>query len=168
MFRAVCTLNVDTNQAADSKNRWDTPQHIITDDQEDVEGGAEIWPGKDYSNARVHDFHTLNKPQEDMYDRTKVPRMPWCVCIVPYLIGCPISVGMTWVCKLLANLLAILLDISFKGMHPVLLTDTPTKADLSRWNYLLRIKVRSLFFLDWVSHGITESYSSYALFIASA
>lgn len=23
------------------------------------------------------DFHTLNKPEEDMYDRDKVPRMPW-------------------------------------------------------------------------------------------
>ncbi|KAG6868613.1 hypothetical protein C0993_000416 [Termitomyces sp. T159_Od127] len=33
--------------------------------------------GKDYSNPRVTDFHTLNKPEEDMYDRSKVPRMPW-------------------------------------------------------------------------------------------
>ena len=35
--------------------------------------------GKDYSNPRVLDFHTLNKPEEDMYDRTKIPRMPWFV-----------------------------------------------------------------------------------------
>lgn len=33
--------------------------------------------GKDYSNPRVTDFHTLNKPFDDMYDRGKVPRMPW-------------------------------------------------------------------------------------------
>ena len=33
--------------------------------------------GKDYSNERVIEFHTLNKPEQDMYDRTKVPRMPW-------------------------------------------------------------------------------------------
>lgn len=33
--------------------------------------------GKDYSNPRVLDFHTLHKPEEDMYDRSKVPRMPW-------------------------------------------------------------------------------------------
>lgn len=33
--------------------------------------------GKDYSNPRVLDFHNLNKPDEDMYDRGKVPRMPW-------------------------------------------------------------------------------------------
>lgn len=34
-------------------------------------------PGKDYSNPRVLDFHNLHKPEEDMYDRSKVPRMPW-------------------------------------------------------------------------------------------
>ncbi|KIY71705.1 phospholipase D [Cylindrobasidium torrendii FP15055 ss-10] len=56
--------------------RWDTPQHSITDDGEDT-GAPEVWPGKDYSNARVLDFHTLNRPFDDMYDRTKVPRMPW-------------------------------------------------------------------------------------------
>lgn len=35
--------------------------------------------GKDYSNPRISDFHTLSKPHEDMYDRSKVPRMPWYV-----------------------------------------------------------------------------------------
>ena len=38
-----------------------------------------VFIGKDYSNERVLEFHTLNKPFEDMYDRTKVPRMPWSV-----------------------------------------------------------------------------------------
>ncbi|KZT64620.1 phospholipase D [Daedalea quercina L-15889] len=58
--------------------RWDTPQHAIIDDPENMSDGAEqIWPGKDYSNPRISDFHTLNKPDDDMYDRTKVPRMPW-------------------------------------------------------------------------------------------
>ncbi|PCH39780.1 phospholipase D [Wolfiporia cocos MD-104 SS10] len=58
--------------------RWDTPQHVLVDDPEPGPDGAEqIWPGKDYSNPRISDFHTLNKPDEDMYDRTKVPRMPW-------------------------------------------------------------------------------------------
>lgn len=33
--------------------------------------------GKDYANERVLEFHTLSKPFEDMYNRTKVPRMPW-------------------------------------------------------------------------------------------
>ena len=58
--------------------RWDTPQHVLVDDPDPGPDGPEyIWPGKDYSNPRVLDFHTLNKPHEDMYDRTKVPRMPW-------------------------------------------------------------------------------------------
>ncbi|KAG9048406.1 Phospholipase D1 [Tulasnella sp. UAMH 9824] len=59
--------------------RWDTPQHILVDDgnMEGAEASTQIWPGKDYSNARVMDFHTLNKPHEDMYDRSKVARMPW-------------------------------------------------------------------------------------------
>ncbi|KAJ7254329.1 hypothetical protein B0H12DRAFT_1202294 [Mycena haematopus] len=56
---------------------WDTPQHVIIDDVEPDSEQSEIWPGKDYSNPRLSDFHTLNKPEEDMYDRTKVPRMPW-------------------------------------------------------------------------------------------
>jgi len=33
--------------------------------------------GKDYNNGRILDFHTLNKPEQDMYDRGRVPRMPW-------------------------------------------------------------------------------------------
>ncbi|KAG9102619.1 Phospholipase D1 [Ceratobasidium sp. 370] len=59
--------------------RWDTPQHVLIDDGEPYgpEGSEQIWIGKDYSNSRVLDFHTLNKPEQDMYDRTKVPRMPW-------------------------------------------------------------------------------------------
>ena len=40
-------------------------------------GNAPI--GKDMANERVVEFHTLNKPFEDMFDRTKVPRMPWSV-----------------------------------------------------------------------------------------
>ncbi|KAH9925437.1 phospholipase D [Epithele typhae] len=55
--------------------RWDTPQHVLIDDPDDE--SEQIWPGKDYSNPRISDFHTLNKPFEDMYERAKVPRMPW-------------------------------------------------------------------------------------------
>ncbi|KAG8214440.1 phospholipase D [Butyriboletus roseoflavus] len=57
--------------------RWDTPQHVLVDDPELSPDKTELWPGKDYSNPRVLDFHTLHKPEEDMYDRCKVPRMPW-------------------------------------------------------------------------------------------
>ncbi|GAA5822012.1 hypothetical protein JCM11251_004824 [Rhodosporidiobolus azoricus] len=70
--------------------RWDTPGHVLIDDgpnllnendpqnvDRDRAQESQIWPGKDYSNQRVLDFHTLNKPDEDMYDRGKVPRQPW-------------------------------------------------------------------------------------------
>lgn len=75
--------------------RWDTAQHVLVDNAEPSgEGSEEIWPGehsvfsfplqspngdagKDYSNPRISDFFTLDKPEQDMYDRTKVPRMPW-------------------------------------------------------------------------------------------
>ncbi|KAJ3717102.1 hypothetical protein C8R42DRAFT_678000 [Lentinula raphanica] len=55
--------------------RWDTSQHVLIDDPDSDQ--PQIWPGKDYSNARVSDFFGLNKPEEDMYDRSKIPRMPW-------------------------------------------------------------------------------------------
>jgi phospholipase D1/2 len=57
--------------------RWDTPQHVLVDDPESGDPKDEIWPGKDYSNARVKDFYQLSKPFDDMYDRSKIPRMPW-------------------------------------------------------------------------------------------
>ena len=66
--------------------RWDTPQHSVVDDKltgfeiSDVPKDADhcqLWPGKDYSNPRVQDFYDLDKPYEEMYDRAKVPRMPW-------------------------------------------------------------------------------------------
>lgn len=73
-------------------HRWDTPGHVLIDDgpnpldqhdyqnsDRDMQESAQIWPGKDYANSRVIDFHTLDKPEEDMYDRGKVPRQPWFV-----------------------------------------------------------------------------------------
>ena len=66
--------------------RWDTPQHSVVDDKptgfelDDAPKDADhcqLWPGKDYSNPRVQDFYNLDKPYEEMYNRTKVPRMPW-------------------------------------------------------------------------------------------
>ncbi|KIW43383.1 uncharacterized protein PV06_04492 [Exophiala oligosperma] len=66
--------------------RWDTPQHTLVDDKptgfelsdqpKDVDH-CQLWPGKDYSNPRIQDFYALNKPYEEMYDRTRVARMPW-------------------------------------------------------------------------------------------
>ncbi|KAK4556605.1 Phospholipase D1 [Recurvomyces mirabilis] len=69
--------------------RWDDPCHSLTDDKltgfetdlpHDLPRDSEhcqVWPGKDYSNPRVQDFYALDRPYEEMYDRTKVPRMPW-------------------------------------------------------------------------------------------
>ena len=73
--------------------RWDTPDHRVTDDKPvrfDANGRAQsdedasndpqkfqVWPGKDYSNPRVADFSSLDKPWEDMYNRERTPRMPW-------------------------------------------------------------------------------------------
>lgn len=66
--------------------RWDTPQHVVVDDKltgfelDDNPKDADhcqLWPGKDYSNPRVQDFFALDKPYEEMYDRSRVPRMPW-------------------------------------------------------------------------------------------
>lgn len=66
--------------------RWDTPQHSVVDDKltgfepTDVPKDADhcqLWPGKDYSNPRVLDFFRLDDPYGEMYDRAKVPRMPW-------------------------------------------------------------------------------------------
>ncbi|KAL4951325.1 hypothetical protein BDW69DRAFT_40643 [Aspergillus filifer] len=66
--------------------RWDTPQHLLTDDkptgfetpgeQKDTDN-CQLWPGKDYSNPRIQDFYDLDKPYEEMYDRNVIPRMPW-------------------------------------------------------------------------------------------
>ncbi|PNS19155.1 hypothetical protein CAC42_1891 [Sphaceloma murrayae] len=75
--------------------RWDDPHHVLTDDKltgfESEFPGArnshtcQSWPGKDYSNPRVQDFYALDQPYEEMYDRTRIPRMPWhdiAMCIV--------------------------------------------------------------------------------------
>ncbi|KAG6359306.1 hypothetical protein INS49_012827 [Diaporthe citri] len=69
--------------------RWDTPQHKLADDKptgfepdevQNVPRDAEhvqMFPGKDYTNPRVQDFFNLDRPYEEMYDRSKIPRMPW-------------------------------------------------------------------------------------------
>ncbi|KIV96479.1 hypothetical protein, variant 1 [Exophiala mesophila] len=66
--------------------RWDTPQHTLVDDkstgfeasdQPKDADHCQLWPGKDYSNPRIQDFYNLNKPYEEMYDRTRIARMPW-------------------------------------------------------------------------------------------
>lgn len=64
--------------------RWDTSQHVLIDEDHSAPDGPDgpVWRGKDYSNERVVEYFNLDKPFEDMIDRTKVPRMPWCVLLV--------------------------------------------------------------------------------------
>ncbi|KAE8233696.1 hypothetical protein CF326_g1260 [Tilletia indica] len=80
--------------------RYDTAAHALVDDAEigkdehdeplepqgsdagllgPSRGGVEahIWPGQDYANERVIEWHTLSKPEEDLFPRDKYPRMPW-------------------------------------------------------------------------------------------
>jgi phospholipase D1/2 len=67
--------------------RYDTPDHVLVDDSPHDFGSTyaateetiqfQTFPGKDYSNPRVKDFYSLDKPYESMYDREVVPRMPW-------------------------------------------------------------------------------------------
>ncbi|ORX40300.1 hypothetical protein BD324DRAFT_641172 [Kockovaella imperatae] len=59
--------------------RWDTSQHVLTDEDHTEPDGPNgpVWRGKDYANERVAEYANLDKPFEDMFDRTKVPRMPW-------------------------------------------------------------------------------------------
>jgi phospholipase D1/2 len=33
----------------------------------------------------MSDFYNLHKPEEDMYDRSKIPRMPWYVYSTEFL-----------------------------------------------------------------------------------
>lgn len=80
--------------------RYDTPAHVLTDDVDEdyhprPDGGsrkqhpellgpatedgkeAHIWPGQDYANERVAEWSDLTKPAQDLFDRTRFPRMPW-------------------------------------------------------------------------------------------
>lgn len=59
--------------------RWDTSQHVLTDEDFSEPEGEKgpIWRGKDYANERVMEYADLDKPFVDMFDRSRVPRMPW-------------------------------------------------------------------------------------------
>ncbi|KAL4087288.1 hypothetical protein PRIC1_013185 [Phytophthora ramorum] len=52
--------------------RYDHHGHPISDPGDDP-----IWRGKDYSNPIIKDFVRVNKPFEDLIDRSSQPRMPW-------------------------------------------------------------------------------------------
>jgi phospholipase D1/2 len=56
--------------------RWDTNQHPLADVH--PEGVAnEIWPGQDFNNNRVLDFHKVEDWKQNQLDKRQHGRMPW-------------------------------------------------------------------------------------------
>ncbi|XP_043512604.1 phospholipase D2 isoform X3 [Frieseomelitta varia] len=57
----------------------DTSQSLVYNEDESSEypGVAKLWLGKDYVNFIVKDFNDLEKPYQDLVDRSNTPRMPW-------------------------------------------------------------------------------------------
>nr|CCA20937.1 phospholipase D putative [Albugo laibachii Nc14] len=53
--------------------RWDTKTHVLFD--QDI--AITDFLGKDYSNPRIKDFVDVQYPEQDLMDRTTLPRMPW-------------------------------------------------------------------------------------------
>lgn len=47
------------------------------DEVSEYPGVAKLWLGKDYVNFIVKDFNDLEKPYQDLVDRSNTPRMPW-------------------------------------------------------------------------------------------
>ncbi|KAI4479700.1 hypothetical protein M0804_010750 [Polistes exclamans] len=43
----------------------------------DISDTSKMWLGKDYTNFIVKDFNDLEKPYQDLVDRSTTPRMPW-------------------------------------------------------------------------------------------
>ncbi|KAI9312755.1 hypothetical protein BX666DRAFT_1986220 [Dichotomocladium elegans] len=56
--------------------RWDTHNHPLADFQ-GPETGLNLFPGQDYSDARVCDFKDVQNWDMALIDRSIVPRMPW-------------------------------------------------------------------------------------------
>ncbi|KAI1809658.1 phospholipase D/nuclease [Poronia punctata] len=56
--------------------RWDNHQHILSDIH--PEGVAnEIWPGQDFNNNRVMDFHDVQDWKQNELSKAEYGRMPW-------------------------------------------------------------------------------------------
>ncbi|KAI9493053.1 hypothetical protein BDB00DRAFT_825220 [Zychaea mexicana] len=56
--------------------RWDTHDHQLADFQ-GPEAGLNMFPGQDYSDARVCDFKDVQNHDMMLIDKTIMPRMPW-------------------------------------------------------------------------------------------
>ena len=56
--------------------RWDTHQHAIADvHPEDI--NETVFPGQDYNNSRVLDFHDVSHWEQNQLDRKSMSRMGW-------------------------------------------------------------------------------------------
>ncbi|RMZ84242.1 hypothetical protein DV738_g827, partial [Chaetothyriales sp. CBS 135597] len=56
--------------------RWDSIQHPLADvHPSGVQN--EVWPGQDYNNNRIMDFHTVQDWATNELDKTEYGRMPW-------------------------------------------------------------------------------------------
>ena len=56
--------------------RWDTYQHSIAD-AHPGDLGRIVFPGQDFNNARIMDFHDVRHWENNKLDRTKSSRMGW-------------------------------------------------------------------------------------------
>ncbi|KAI7872737.1 hypothetical protein BDF14DRAFT_1739586 [Spinellus fusiger] len=56
--------------------RWDTHTHRLADFHS-KDHDLELFPGQDYSDARVRDFENVKNWDIRLIDKTVIPRMPW-------------------------------------------------------------------------------------------
>lgn len=56
--------------------RWDTHNHPLAD-VHPTEFDKTLFPGQDYNNARVMDFHEVYKYASNALSPLETPRMPW-------------------------------------------------------------------------------------------
>ncbi|CAO0797085.1 unnamed protein product [Mucor circinelloides] len=56
--------------------RWDTHAHRLADFNY-ADPHLEIYPGQDYSDARLRDFEKVKQWDMRLIDKTVIPRMPW-------------------------------------------------------------------------------------------
>ncbi|KAI7906737.1 uncharacterized protein BX663DRAFT_497470 [Cokeromyces recurvatus] len=57
--------------------RWDTHSHRLADFTYSLDPTLEIFPGQDYSDARLRDFEQVADWDMRLIDKTSIPRMPW-------------------------------------------------------------------------------------------
>ncbi|XP_072761539.1 phospholipase D1 isoform X2 [Anoplolepis gracilipes] len=70
-----------SSHEADASEDVDNNQ-ILSESEDTVDYACnlkptKLWLGKDYTNFIVKDFNDLEKPYQDLIDRTTTPRMPW-------------------------------------------------------------------------------------------